>query len=137
MQDEGIPPFRRRLFLLHCLAVVAVIRGGLTFGRFRVVSDHIAAMPVGGPAPVQILRRVSWGVTATARLVPGATCLTQALAGQYLLARHGYKAQIHLGVERGSLARIRAHAWLVSGDCIVLGGSASSLAGYNQLHVIG
>ncbi|TIV06075.1 MAG: lasso peptide biosynthesis B2 protein, partial [Mesorhizobium sp.] len=65
----------------------------------------------------------AWGVAAAARLVPGASCLTQALAGQYLLARQGNASKISIGIERGTGSELRAHAWLMSGNHIVLGGS--------------
>jgi hypothetical protein len=62
--------------------------------------------------------------------VPGATCLTQALAGQYLLARQGSASKISVGIERGTGTQLKAHAWLMSGSHIVLGGS---IGGFTHL----
>jgi hypothetical protein len=52
------------------------------------------------------------------------TCLVQAIAGALLLRRRGIATTIRLGVNRtdGNLA---AHAWLLVGDTIVLGGIVS------------
>ena len=110
-------------FLARCLAVVAVVRLGLTLSSYNRVRDRVMRLEARGDAGIGDLRRVAWGVAAAARLVPGASCLTQALAGQYLLARQGKASKITIGIERDSGPRLKAHAWLMSGDHIVLGGS--------------
>jgi len=57
------------------------------------------------------------------RHLPGAgTCLTQALAAHVLLRRQGYPTLLHIGVLRGEEGRLEAHAWLKSGDKVVIGG---------------
>jgi hypothetical protein len=50
--------------------------------------------------------------------------LTQALAGQVLLAQYGYPAVVHLGVtkEEGQ-GTFQAHAWMESDGKIVIGES--------------
>ncbi|TPN89769.1 lasso peptide biosynthesis B2 protein [Mesorhizobium sp. CU2] len=110
-------------FLMRCLAVVAVVRLGLTLSSYNYVRGRVMRLEATGDAGIGDLRRVAWGVAAAARLVPGASCLTQALAGQYLLARQGKASKITIGIERDSGPRLKAHAWLMSGDHIVLGGS--------------
>ena len=55
--------------------------------------------------------RLEWAVRVVSHAVPCATCLTQALALQRLLARHGYVAIVQVGacnVDR----RFLAHAWV-------------------------
>ena len=111
------------LFLAHCLAVVVVVRLGLTMLSYNRVRRVVTRLDASEPAGIGDLRRVAWGVAAAARLVPGASCLTQALSGQYLLARQGNASKIRIGIERDTGAELKAHAWLVSGDHIVLGGS--------------
>ena len=69
-----------------------------------------------------------WMSAAAARLVPYASCLTQALSGQYLLARQGNASKIRIGIERDTGTQLKAHAWLMSGDQIVLGGSIDRFA---------
>ncbi|MER8660975.1 lasso peptide biosynthesis B2 protein [Mesorhizobium sp. M1148] len=120
------------LFLAHCLAVVVAVRLGLTLLSYNIVRRMVTRLDAREPADIGDLRRVAWGVAAAARLVPGASCLTQALSGQYLLARQGNASKIRIGIERGTgtATELKAHAWLVSGDHIVLGGS---LGRFNHL----
>jgi len=116
------------LFLTHCLAVVVFVRLGLTFSSYSRVRGLVTRLDASNVASVGDLRRVAWGVAAAARFVPGASCLTQALAGQYLLARNGSMSNIRIGIERDTGKQLKAHAWLVSGNHIVLGGSISGFA---------
>jgi hypothetical protein len=110
-------------FLTRCLVVVAVVRLGLTLSSYRRVRNLVTRLDARNDADIADLRRVAWGVAAAARFVPGASCLTQALAGQYLLARQGNASKITIGIERDSGRQLKAHAWLMSGHHIVLGGS--------------
>ncbi|MBZ9813102.1 lasso peptide biosynthesis B2 protein [Mesorhizobium sp. CA7] len=116
------------LFLARCLMVVSVVRLALTLSSYNRVRRLVTAMHARRDASVADLRRVAWGVAAAARLVPGASCLTQALAGQYLLARQGSASKISIGIERGTGSELKAHAWLMSGNHIVLGGSIKGFA---------
>lgn len=116
------------VFLCRCLLVVAAVRLGLTvlsYNRFRAMVTRLNARQC---ASMGELRRVAWGVAAAARFVPRATCLTQALSGQYLLARQGNASNIRIGIERDTGAQLKAHAWLISDNHIVLGGSLDGFA---------
>ncbi len=121
---------REMLFLAHCLAVVVAVRLGLTLLSYNKVRNMVTRLDAREPAEIGDLRRVAWGVAAAARLVPGASCLTQALSGQYLLARQGNASKISIGIERNTGTELKAHAWLMSGDHIVLGGA---LSGFTHL----
>lgn len=111
------------LFLCHCLLVVATVRLGLTLFSYNRVRGLVTRLDARQCASMGELRRVAWGVAATARFVPRATCLTQALSGQYILARQGNASSIRIGIERGTGEQLKAHAWLVSDNHVVLGGS--------------
>ncbi len=52
------------------------------------------------------------------------TCLVRAVAGRLLLRRRGIPSTIRLGVNKTG-AGLAAHAWLIVGDAIVLGGEIS------------
>lgn len=65
---------------------------------------------------------IAWAVTTAARYVPGATCLTQALAAQRLHTRSGCATELRLGATKGPDDVFRAHAWLERGDRVVVGG---------------
>ena len=116
------------LFLARCLLVVAAVRLGLTLLSYNHIRRMVTRLDAQQPADIGDLRRVAWGVAAAARLVPYASCLTQALSGQYLLARQGNASKIRIGIERDTGTQLKAHAWLMSGDQIVLGGSIDRFA---------
>lgn len=116
------------LFLARCLGVVAAVRLGLTLFSYNRIRGLVTRLEATEAAGIADLRRVAWGVAAAARFVPGASCLTQALAGQYLLARQGSASKIRIGIEKDTGAELKAHAWLISGDHIVLGGSIGGFA---------
>jgi Transglutaminase-like superfamily len=124
---------RDRFLLVHAASVVAVLRLGLWILPFQVVrralrcnrssvSAHLASMPV---------RRLAWAVQAAARRIPRASCLTQALALQYLLARAGHHAQVRIGVAKKAPG-LESHAWLeFRGEVLV--GDSSSLKQYSPI----
>ena len=72
--------------------------------------------------------RLERAVKRASRVVPRATCLTQALALGDLLSRHGYASTIQIGVRKDD-GRFSAHAWV---ECagIPLLASAAEVALY-------
>jgi len=80
----------------------------LPFARVQELAARLgASRRTVGVAP----GRVAWTVETTARSIPGATCLTQALAAEVMLSRAGEQPSLHIGVatDRGAF---EAHAWL-------------------------
>lgn len=132
---------RRRdaALLWQALGAVLLARAHLWRGAHHDLRRRIDAHPVpdpAAPAPRADLAEIAWSVRNAARLVPGATCLTQASAGQLLLARRGFASTIRLSVPAQSPApgRLAPHAWLLVGDIIVLGGTAQDYARHRPLH---
>jgi hypothetical protein len=84
------------------------------------------ALPPAGVVPVRLaeVRNIdlAWGVTTAARYVPRATCLTQALAAQWLFAWFGRPTLLRIGVAKGADKTLRFHAWLESEGRVVVGG---------------
>ena len=69
------------------------------------------------------VERVAWAIRVAARFVPrGGHCLTQALATQILLSRHGFPAKLRFGVLTDRTEGLLAHAWVDSDGVIVVGG---------------
>jgi hypothetical protein len=104
-------------------------------GLRRVIDRNGVALRTD--IPHADLAEVAWSVRAAARLVPGATCLTQASAGQMLLARRGYATIVRLSVPadgEGPGGAIAPHAWLMAGETIVLGGTAQDYSRHRPLH---
>jgi hypothetical protein len=64
---------------------------------------------------------VGRAVCRAARLVPRATCLSQALATIWLLAGRGHAASLRIGVKRGDAGELLAHAWVEHEGRIVVG----------------
>jgi hypothetical protein len=64
--------------------------------------------------------RVAWAVTHAARIVPGASCLTQALAADVLLRRAGERPELCFGVALGA-GDFEAHAWLELDGRVLVG----------------
>lgn len=122
-----------KMFLAGCLATVVLVRLCLTLFSFNKMRTWLPAMRAEKiPAPAE-LKRVAWGIRNTARLVPGASCLTQALSGQIMLARRGKTSQVRLGVARDEKGRFIAHAWLVSEGKVVLGGAEANIQRFTPL----
>ena len=59
-------------------------------------------------------------IEIAARRIPRATCLTQAIAAQLLLARYGNASTLRLGVLTSS-GQFKAHAWVEHNGGIVIG----------------
>jgi hypothetical protein len=119
----SLPPAERGL-LLRAWGLVWAARLGLWLLPFAALRRWAGAAPArGAPASTDAppVERLAWSVSAASRLVPRASCLTQALAGQKLLARHGHPARLHLGVARGDRGQFEAHAWLEAEGQIILG----------------
>ena len=68
--------------------------------------------------------RVARAVRRVSRVVPGATCLTQALVAQALLERRGLPTRLQIGIRDKGQA-MQAHAWLESFGTTVIGGAPS------------
>ncbi|MGC4024064.1 MAG: lasso peptide biosynthesis B2 protein [Mesorhizobium sp.] len=106
-----------------CLAVICVVRVGLSTIGYRRLDNLLGRFGRAKIRPVD-LRKVAWGVSSAARLVPHASCLTQAVAGRFLLSLKGQPSIIRIGVDNNSSQSLKAHAWLISGTSIVLGGAS-------------
>lgn len=69
---------------------------------------------------------IAWAVCAVGRRIPGATCLVQALAAEEMLLRHGHPAEIRFGAAKEAGKVFVAHAWVVSGGKVLVGGESES-----------
>lgn len=88
------------------------------YRRTRALADRCArTTPKRGAAP----ERTAWAIEATARRIPKATCLTQALAAEVMLRRDGHRPEIHIGVAKPDRAAFEAHAWLELDGRVLVG----------------
>lgn len=117
--------------LAAALGWVMLVRLGLSLTGHARLRD--ALLPgVAGSRGQDTPARIVWAVRRAAQVVPGASCLTQALAAQVMLARRGWASALVIGVDRGGDA-FAAHAWLEIDGRPVLGGTDASLAGHARL----
>ena len=120
-QFRALPGCERKL-LLRAVLLVAAARIALWTLPFRWVRSVVGRRrPVAPELAAIRVSRLSWAVQAAARRIPGASCLTQALALQYLMSRAGQVAEVHIGVAKGSERGFESHAWVEHGGAIVLG----------------
>ena len=117
-----LPAQERRLYL-RALATVAGIRVALTVLPSRLIIRAVVRLSSARPGVRRSLdpRGIARAVERVSRHVPGATCLTQALAAHLLLWKHGHASRLCLGVARTDVGDFRAHAWLESQGRIVIG----------------
>jgi len=64
--------------------------------------------------------KIVWAVSAAARRIPRATCLTQALATQIMLGRRAYATDLHFGAKKNG-QKLDAHAWIERNGNILIG----------------
>jgi hypothetical protein len=124
--------------LVEALAVVTIARVGLlvlplaTVRRIvRIIMRAEIRLSVANQRP---LARVVWAVAAASKRAPfGTTCLASALAGQALLDRHGYNANLRIGVKRDETGAFAAHAWLEHEGKVIAGGSTDTIESYTTM----
>ena len=123
----GLPPAERRL-LVRALLLVALVRVGLWLCPYGRVRGWVAraGRPRGKARGAQGAERIAWAVSTASRVVPGASCLTQALAASMLLGREGIPHAVRIGIlgGRAAGAPLRAHAWVQACGRVVLGETA-------------
>ena len=124
---------QRHFFLLwKALAVVIAFRLALLVMKHRQIAQFIKVNP-SPTGPVRSPYALSWAVHHTARLIPFAHCLTQALSLQYLLGQQGMTSTIRVGVQTAEDGNVGAHAWLVHEGVVLLGGSERDLAAFTKM----
>ena len=109
----------RRLSQLTSTDVLLLIRALLLLVTFRLALSllpwqRLVAFTTGPQrlvAPRHTAGRLEWSVRWASRLVPRATCLTQALALNHLLRRDGQGSVLRIGVANDG-GQFAAHAWV-------------------------
>jgi Transglutaminase-like superfamily len=118
---------RDRRLLLTSIGCLWTARLGLWLLPFQTVRRLIAKFSppklISSKETSSNVERIAWAVAVASCYVPAATCLTQALAGQILLAQHGEPALLQIGVAKNEAGALQAHAWVESRGRIVIGAS--------------
>src|SRR5690606_14437510 len=88
----------------------------------RIVNGLVERRLRRGQSEEVAVERIGWAVGKAAHHVPNATCLTQALAAQLLLARYRHESRLCIGVARDGERGFEAHAWIEAEGRVVVGG---------------
>jgi hypothetical protein len=133
---KALTAAERRLLLRAAVLVVA-IRAALWTLPYRTTKAWVDKLrSPGGPARQldrRLIHQVAWATGAVSRRVPGASCLTQALAMQLILGRLGQASELRLGVARDSVGKFEAHAWVEVQGRVVHGGAIPGFNRYSPL----
>lgn len=132
MSDVSTNPlrhFRRsgadwNLFL-RAYAWVLLIRLALWVRPFSKIYAWATKVRTGQPGDCPLDRKavykVVWAISAAARRVPKATCLTQALATQIMLGRRGHRTVLQFGIQKRDGGKFDAHAWIERDGEVLIG----------------
>jgi hypothetical protein len=116
--------------LLHAALLLVRIRVALWLLPWRHVMARVVPPPVASAIPFSV-DRIERAVRIANRVVPGASCLTQALALSHLLSRSGHVSAVQIGVTR-ELGYFTAHAWVECGGATLLS-TAADVTRYSRL----
>lgn len=135
MSASGTPRHRSLAawrLAFRALREVAWVRVALwrwPYARVRAQLQHrrnrtrrVVPIVVDGRDLARDAAALAWAVRAAARRVPHASCLTQALALDTLLAMAGQGGEVRLGVARRNDGSFEAHAWVEHEGRILIGG---------------
>jgi hypothetical protein len=107
--------------LLIVLSVALVLR----FVPFRVfkasLSKRLSEEIKNAPADWAQINKIVRSVSFISRFVPFTSCLTSALAAMLLMRRKGQYSVLRIGVTRDAEQKFKAHAWLETNGCIIIG----------------
>lgn len=102
-----------RWLLARAAVLVASVRIALWLFPFHWICQWARRSgAVSGPLETNPVSRLAWAVQVAARRIPGASCLTQAMALQWLLVRTGRAASLQIGVAKDSRHGFESHAWV-------------------------
>jgi len=105
------PADQRILGYAFCL--VAFARVALWIFPFATVHRRlITSTRTRMTSNPQNVEDVMGAIERASKFVPDATCLTQSVAAQVLLARMGIRSTLRFGARRGVSGAFEAHAWV-------------------------
>ena len=115
--------------------MLGTIRLGLWLFPFRLMRLLLAGVKqskyeLHEPDETYIDKTI-WAITIATEYIP-ATCLTQAIAIQVLLAQRSYSTDLRIGVAKCDGRQLQAHAWVESQGKVVIGAS-EDLSRYTPL----
>lgn len=118
-------PYPTKKLLLQSLSLMFLIRISLwifPFGWLRwCLARFDSSRGDHKEADWQVINEVIRAIRTSSRLVPRATCLTQALATRTLLRLRAQDSQLRIGVDKDAEDFLTAHAWIEIDGRIIVG----------------
>jgi hypothetical protein len=104
------------------VVVIRLLLWSLPYSRVCGLLSFCRSTYLSTPSHTVSEVRLARIVTVVGSHVPGASCLTQALALQLLMNRYGFDAKLRIGVTRNAAGGFEAHAWIESQGDVIIGG---------------
>src|SRR5262245_17062378 len=122
-----LDPSERRL-IARAARSMAAVRLGLMVMTVGALRRGLARVRRGArrERPAERPDRLARAVVRASVLVPGASCLVQALAMEALLAREGTAARLRIGFARTPHGSVAGHAWIEAAGLSLLAESGSA-----------
>lgn len=120
-------PARERFLYLRTWLLLFRIRlmlWVLPYRRWRQIAAHMIRVENERQLDRPQVNQITRAVRVMSKYVPQASCLTQALAAQTLLANEGQRSQLRVGVTQNG-GKLEAHAWVQIDGRVVIGGRES------------
>jgi hypothetical protein len=134
-----LEPAEQRFFVAALLSMLAVRFGLLFWPVQRVIraTDSVKLRWLDNNAGKIGLYTAAKRIRQAAVLCNNSsTCLSEAIAGRFLLARAGFTSELRIGVKKTD-GRFEAHAWLECPDNIVIGNPSPEGKQYSRLPALG
>lgn len=125
-------PSRDRAVLARTILTLGAAKLAIWTLPFPTSRRLLVRQRKSGP-PTLTREQVRWAMAHAQRIIPGATCLPQALAAESLLARGGIDAEMQIGVMKTPAGQLTAHAWVESNGRIVVGDLPGGVGVYTRL----
>lgn len=77
-------------------------------------------------------QQIGWAIRVAGWIVPGTTCLPNALVAQLLLNHYSYPVSFKIGVAKNNFGKLEAHAWVTTENGFIIG-NVSDLDHYTPL----
>ncbi|WP_164854725.1 lasso peptide biosynthesis B2 protein [Devosia sp. 1566] len=123
--------------LAEAIILLLQVRLGLSFSSLQQLQHKFLGPDRQESAARADVPRIARVVRNAARLVPGASCLTQGLAYQILLHRRGVPSELKIGVRHNERGEFAAHAWVSVAGQVQLGGSRQQVAAFAPIAQFG
>lgn len=118
--------------VIKCWCLVLVIRIFLSITSYKTILKQIQSVrrsPKNNRHPLLFVRAVK----RASRFVPKASCLTQALAVKWLMARANQDCTLRIGVSPDPKTGMKAHAWVIHDGAVIIGGDEENFSTFRPI----